>query len=69
VVDHDEGGARSFAQAEQALTQGGHGAGVVFILIVGGQRAEEDGGFNIESRERVRLVRRALPRRSRRGSV
>src|SRR5215471_6375578 len=43
VMDHDEGGAGSFAQAQQTLAQGRHGAGVVFILIVGGvERVQED---------------------------
>jgi hypothetical protein len=35
--------ARSFAQAQQALTKSGHGAGVVFVLIVRGvQRVQDD---------------------------
>src|SRR5689334_12152329 len=43
VVDHDQRGAGSLAQPQQALAKGGHGAGVVFILIVGGiQRVQDD---------------------------
>ena len=43
VMHHDERGARSIAQAQQALAQSGHGARVVFILIVGGvERVQDD---------------------------
>ena len=43
VVHHDQRGTRSIAQPQQTLAQSGHGAGVVFILIVGGvQRVQDD---------------------------
>ena len=42
VVDYDQCCSRSIAQAQQALAQSGHGAGVVFILIVGGIQRVQD---------------------------
>ncbi len=45
VMHHDQGGARSFAQTQQALAQSGHGAGIVFVLIVGGAQRVQDGNL------------------------
>ena len=43
VVDDDQRSARSFSQTQQALAQSGHGAGVVFVLIVCRvQRVQDD---------------------------
>ena len=43
MVDHDQGGSGGLAQAEQTLAQSGHGAGVVFVLIMSGvERIEHE---------------------------
>ena len=43
MVDHDQGGSGALAQAEQTLAQSGHGAGVVFVLIMSGvERIEHE---------------------------
>jgi hypothetical protein len=42
MVHNDESGAGGIAQAQQRLAQGGHGTGIVFILIVGGVERVEN---------------------------
>src|SRR5205807_3323146 len=42
MVHHDESGAGGIAQTQQRLAQGGHGAGIVFILIVCGVERVEN---------------------------
>ncbi len=52
----DEGGARRVAQSQQRVAERGHGAGIVFILIMGGiERVEDDdfGGGGLSGGEEV----------------
>src|SRR6266446_10368146 len=42
MVHDNESGAGGIAQAQQRLAQGGHGAGIVFILIVRGVERVEN---------------------------
>ena len=42
MVDHNQRGVGRLAQAQQALAQSGHGAGVVFILVMGGIQRVQD---------------------------
>src|SRR2546426_1564333 len=43
MVDNDESGLRRIAQPDQGLTKSGHGAGIVFILVVSGvERIDDD---------------------------
>src|SRR3989449_10982018 len=43
MVDNDESGLRRIAEPDQGLTESGHGAGVVFILVVSGvERIDDD---------------------------
>ena len=45
MVHHDESGAGGIAQAQQRLAQGGHGAGIIFILIVRGVNVRVENGY------------------------
>src|SRR5262245_16725243 len=63
VMHHDERGARSLAQSQQALAERRHRARVVFILVVRGiERVQNDdlGGRGTRRREKMlKTLRRA----------
>src|SRR6516162_1331731 len=47
MVHHHQSGAGSIAQPQQRLAQRGHGAGIVFILIMGGIERVENNDFSL----------------------
>ena len=56
VMDDDESGVGLVAEAEQGLAKSGHGAGVVFVLIVSGVERVDDKDFGLDRTGGVKEV-------------
>ena len=55
-MDDDESGLGRIAQPNQGLTESGHGAGVVFILVVSGVERIDDNDIGLNRTRRVKEV-------------
>ena len=60
MVHDDKGGVRSLPQAQQGLTERGHGAGIVLVLVVCGIERIQDDDLGVRGARRCQEVLEAL---------